>query len=297
MQAYAGWTAYILCGNPDAAEAIGLESSGHIDLYNGAIECRLFQYELKAGAELASAKLPEENPKWREKAEIFANRLRKNMKHYSKWARREGISCWRVYDRDIPELPFIVDRYGDRLHFAEVQRNHDHSAIEHLSYMQLMVRTAAGVTDIPIEKIAFKKRTGQGAASEATGEFFEVTEGGHRFLVNLADHVDVGLFLDQRNTRATIKKDASGKDFLNLYGYTGSLTVYAAAGGAKSTTTVDSSRNYLEWAENNLRLNGLLGSRHQLVRSDVLDFLERCKGKLRFVRRRSAGSLGKPLLG
>ena len=181
---------------------------------------------------LRSSKLPRRIPDGRRKPR-FSQTDSEKLKHFSRWARREGITCWRVYDRDIPELPFLVDIYGDRMHFAEVQRNHDHSDVEHLSYMQLMVKTANGVTGIPGEKTYFKKRSGQSAAVPPTGEFFEVAENGHRFLVNLADHIDVGLFLDQRDIRVAIGTEASGKDFLDLYGYTGSLTVYAAAGGAR----------------------------------------------------------------
>lgn len=285
-QAYVGWTASVLSGNLDAIKYIGLRSSGRITLYNGAIECRLSKYELRAEGRISEVgswrkKAPELNPKWKAKAEIFANRLRKNFKHASKWVRRENITCWRVYDWDIPEIAFIIDLYGDRLHFAEIERNQDHSPVEHSSYMRLMVDTAASVLNVAPEKVYFKKRKPQKVGGfqytphAATGEFIEVTEGGHRFLVNLADYLDVGLFLDHRKTRALVEKEAFGKDVLNLFAYTGSFTVYAAAGGAKSTTTVDTARTYLEWAEKNLKLNGFSGAQHRFVRSDVLEFLER----------------------
>jgi 23S rRNA (guanine2445-N2)-methyltransferase / 23S rRNA (guanine2069-N7)-methyltransferase len=288
--AYGGWTASILCGNLDAVKYISLRSSQRTIVYNGSIECRLLQYKMRALDPVAvlTPRTPRnilDNPQWKEKTEIFTNRVRKNFKRLSQWVKREGISCWRVYDRDIPEFAFILDLYGDRLHFAEVERNHDHSPIEHTHYMQGMVKSAAEALGIAPEKTYFKKRKPQKsggfqyAPHDTSGEFIEVSEGGHRFLVNLADYLDVGLFLDHRNTRKIVEQEVRDKDFLNLFAYTGSFTVYAAAGGAKSTTTVDTSSTYLEWAQNNLRLNGFLNSKQRFIRSDVFEFLERSDGR------------------
>jgi len=285
-QAYGGWTAHLLSGNLDAVKYVGLRNSCRTVLYNGAIECRLLKYELRAPSpgHVFTRRVRQNDkphPKWIEKADVFGNRLRKNLKHYSKWAAREGVTCWRVYDRDIPELPFIIDFYGDRLHFSEVQRNHDHSPLEHTSYLELMVKKAAEATHIAPENIYFKKRKPQERRGfqytphGTTGEFVEVRENNCRFLVNLADYLDVGLFLDHRNTRLMVKNEASGKDFLNLYAYTGSFTVFAATGGAKSTTTVDTAHTYLDWAKKNLHLNGLRGAQHHFVRSDAVQFLKR----------------------
>lgn len=283
---YAGWTAWVLSGNLEAMKYVGLRSSRRIPLYNGSIECRLFKFELREGGLVAETPRPVvDNPKWKEKAEVLANRLRKNLKHYSRWAKRESISCFRVYDWDIPELPFIVDIYADRMHFAEIERNHDHSPLDHRRYIELMVRTAAEVLQVTPDKVYFKKRKPQKSGGfkysnhAETGEFIEVQEGGHKFLVNLADYLDVGLFLDHRRTRKLVEKEAKGKDFLNLFAYTGSFSVYAAAGGAKSTTTVDTARTYLEWAEENLKRNGLQNGRHEMVRSDSFEFLERTRGR------------------
>lgn len=286
-QTYGGWTAYLLAGNLEALKYVGLRSSKRIPLFNGSIECRLLEYALRAAEttqepkwRASQAEIP---AAWKEKSEILANRLTKNFKHFSKWAKRESISCWRVYDRDIPELSFILDLYGDRLHFAELERNHDHSPIEHTRYMQHMVETASRILGISAEKTYFKKRKPQKSGGfqytphAETKEMLEVQEGGHRFLVNLADYLDVGLFLDHRKTRALVESQSQGKDFLNLFAYTGSFTVYAAAGGAKSTTTVDTSRTYLDWAAENLALNGFSGNSHQCVRSDAFEFLERTR--------------------
>lgn len=285
---YGGWTAFILSGNLEAAKYFGLRTSQRIPLYNGSIECRLLKYELRDKTSEVSApkwrnETLENNPQWLEKARIFENRLKKTYKHDSKWAEREGITCWRVYDQDIPEFPFILDLYEGRLHFAEVERNHDRTPIEHKAYMSLMQKTAAQSLGVPFEKTYFKKRKPQKSGGfqytphAETKEFIEVKEGGHGFLVNLSDYIDVGLFLDHRKTRSLVEKQAQGKEFLNLFSYTGSFTVYAAAGGAVSSTTVDTSHTYLEWAEKNLRLNGLLTYKHTFVRSDVFEFLKRTK--------------------
>jgi 23S rRNA (guanine2445-N2)-methyltransferase / 23S rRNA (guanine2069-N7)-methyltransferase len=279
--AYGGWTAHVLCGNPEAGKALGLRASRKITLFNGSIECRLSQFDLRATDTVAGAPIAaEENSAWVEKANVFANRLRKNLKHYSKWARREEVTCWRVYDKDIPEFPFVLDLYGDRLQFSEVQRNHEHTPAEHRRYMDFMVRTAASALELDAGSVNFKMRklTKTGGAQqtlEAAGEFVSLNEGRHQFLVNLGGSADTGLPLELRTLRQRIEKEAASKAFLNLYGYAGSLTVCAVAGGAKSTTTVDSSSNYLEWTRKNLRLNGLSAVGQHFHRSDVLEFLER----------------------
>jgi 23S rRNA (guanine2445-N2)-methyltransferase / 23S rRNA (guanine2069-N7)-methyltransferase len=281
---FGGWTAYLLSGNLEAIRYLGLHSGGHVDLLNGSIECQLHQFPLTADVAPsqpidADTRVRyddlQTNPKWKQRAETFANRLKKNQRHYSKWAKREGVTCWRIYDWDIPELPFLIDVFDDRLHFAEVPRNIEHSEIEHRAYMELMVRTASEVLAVPSDKIYFKKRKPQksGGAIASTGEFVEITEGGHRFLVNLADYLDVGLALEHRKLRARIQKEAQGKDFLHLYCYTGAAAVYAAAGGAKSTTSVDMGRAYLEWAEKNFRLNSIPAGENRLIRLDAIEFL------------------------
>jgi 23S rRNA (guanine2445-N2)-methyltransferase / 23S rRNA (guanine2069-N7)-methyltransferase len=276
-QRYGGWTAFLLAGNLEAAKFIGLRSSQRILLYNGPIECRLLKFELRAEAPQTPGhsrrKSPEENPKWKERAAVFGNRLQKNLKHYSKWARREGVSCWRVYDWDIPELPYIVDMYGDHLHVVEIPRNYDHSPLEHVQYNQYMLTTAASALNVATEKAYFQTRTPQESVPKA--DFIQASEGPYKFLVNLNEPFDTGLVLDQRILRSLIKKEASGKDFLSLFGYTGTSTVYAAAGNAKSTVTVDTTSGNLEVAEKNLHLNGLSGSRNKFFRSDILEFLEK----------------------
>ncbi len=302
-QNYGGCRASILCGNPQAAKHIGLRSSQRIALFNGAIECRLFIYELQSDSRqlrhLSANAVPADNAfKWKEKSETFANRLRKNWKHYSKLARRQNITCWRIYDKDIPELPFILDLYADHLHFAEVPRNYDHPPSAHAAYLQLMLETARTIVEVDPKNVHLKVRQppkpGTLRNPNAEKNLVEVTEKGHRFLVNLEDYVDTGLFLEQRNLRALIENEVSGKDFLNLFAYTGSLSVYAASGKAKSTTTVDSSGTYLDWAKGNMRLNGFSGNLHRYFKSDVSDFLTQTSATFDWCVCRSPGTLRQP---
>jgi len=214
----------------------------------------------------------------REQIEMFSNRLRRMSRHWKKWARRQSITCFRVYDRDIPDVPLAIDLYADRLHIAEFERPHTRTESQHDEWLQTIVETARTVLDVPYDRVYFKQHRRQRGAWQYPrqadrDEWFEVTEAGHRFVVNLADYLDTGLFLDHRITRSMVQADATTKRFLNLFGYTGSFTVYAAAGGALSTTTVDLSQNYLDWARRNMTLNGFTGPEHQFVCDDVLNFL------------------------
>ncbi len=210
----------------------------------------------------------------------FANRLQKRARHLRRWPTRRGITCYRLYERDVPEVPLVVDCYEDALHLAEFVRPHDRSPAQHADWLDLMARTAGEVLKVPRERVFLKHRDRQRGAAQygrvdARRARFVVQEGGLKFMVNLSDYVDTGLFLDHRPTRQMVRETAAGKRFLNLFGYTGSFTVYAAAGGAATTTTVDKSATYIDWARENLELNALVGPQHQLVRSDIQDFLER----------------------
>ena len=212
---------------------------------------------------------------------MLTNRLRKRAKHLAKWARREGVTCYRVYDCDIPEIPLVIDVYEAHLHMAAFARDDDEKRDDAwLEQMRLAACEALGVA--PSRAIA-KRRAGQPGTSQygrvaQSGSYFAVSEAGHRFRVNLRDFVDTGLFLDHRVTRARVGAEAAGKRFLNLFCYTGAFTVYAAAAGAAATTSVDLSKTYLEWAEDNLRLNGIALAAHRLGRADAMEFLTRETG-------------------
>ncbi len=217
--------------------------------------------------------------KARQQAEIFRNRLVKRARHLRRWPRKQGITCYRLYERDEPQVPLVVDRYEDCLHITEYERPHDRSPAEHADWLDLMARTAADALELDRNKVFLKRRQRQRGTRqhERLGDenrLFVVHEGGLKFEVNLSDYVDTGLFLDHRITRSMVREDAQGKRFLNLFGYTGAFTVYAAAGGAESTVTVDLSNTYLQWAQQNLVLNGLDGPAHRFVRSDAMDYLD-----------------------
>jgi 23S rRNA (guanine2445-N2)-methyltransferase / 23S rRNA (guanine2069-N7)-methyltransferase len=217
-------------------------------------------------------------PEAQRQSRDFANRLRARARHLRKWPSR-GITCYRLYDRDVPDVPLAVDRYDDAAHVAEYERPHDRTPAEHADWLDLMMGVVSEVLEVPRELVFLKRRERQrGDAqyerfSEAGAERV-VTEAGLRFKVNLSDYLDTGLFLDHRITRGMVRDAAQGKRFLNLFAYTGAFTVYAAAGGAAETTTVDLSATYLHAAEENLRLNGFIGQgdyagpRHRFVRSD-----------------------------
>jgi 23S rRNA (guanine2445-N2)-methyltransferase / 23S rRNA (guanine2069-N7)-methyltransferase len=218
-------------------------------------------------------------PASKRQADEFANRLRNRARHLRRWPTRRGITCYRLYERDVADVPLVVDRYEDALHIAEFARPHDRSPAQHADWLDLMVRTASEVLEVARDRVFLKHRDRQRGddqyqrvADERAR--FVVQEGGLKFMVNLSDYVDTGLFLDHRLTRQMVRDAANGKRFLNLFAYTGAFTVYAAAGGATATTTVDHSTTYIEWARENLELNDFRGPQHQLVRSDIWEFLD-----------------------
>ena len=217
-------------------------------------------------------------PKAQQQAEIFARRLAARARHLRRWPKR-GITCYRLYDRDVPEVPLIVDRYEDCLHLAEYERPHDRSPAEHADWLDLMAKTAADTLEVPRKNVFMKRRERQRGTNQyerfaEQGRTLVVNEGGLKFRVNLSDYLDTGLFLDHRITRSLVREAAADKRFLNLFGYTGSFTVYATAGGAKASTTVDLSNTYLDWAQDNMRLNSLAGGAHRFVRDDASSFLK-----------------------
>lgn len=215
----------------------------------------------------------------REQADLLKRRLIKRAKHLRRWPTKRGITCYRLYERDIPEIPLVIDRYEDFVHLTEYERPHERDLARHAAWLELMTQATANALDLPIGHAFLKKRrkhndTRQYEKIDSIGKLIEVQEAGLKFLVNLSDYVDTGLFLDHRNTRQMVREEASGKDFLNLFAYTGSFSVYAAAGGATSTTTVDLSKNYLSWAAKNMAANGYHGTKYQFIPSDSIEFLQ-----------------------
>ena len=218
----------------------------------------------------------------REQADLFRSRLTKRARHLRKWPTKRGITCFRLYDRDIPEIPLVVDRYGDNLHLTEYERPHDRELGRHAAWLELMRTTAAETLEVDVERTHLKSRDHDARQYEKVAnqrQRVEVEEAGLKFLVNLTDYVDTGLFLDHRNTRLMVHSEANGTRFLNLFAYTGSFTVYAADADADSTVTVDLSKNYLQWAQDNLKVNGLFGPEHKFIDMDCMAYLERSVAK------------------
>jgi 23S rRNA (cytosine1962-C5)-methyltransferase len=210
--------------------------------------------------------------------EAFTNRLRKNRRHWSKWARRRGIGCYRLYDRDIPEFPLAIDWYEGEVH-AQVFARKGQEPLDESEEEKIGIAICEAL-EIASESLAFKTRQRQRGLSqyEKTGQRGRsriVTEAGLKFEVDLHSYLDTGLFLDHRETRALVGKKAEGKRLLNLFAYTGSFSVYAAAGGALATTSVDLSNTYQAWTRRNLELNGFTNDDHELVRADVFEYLDR----------------------
>lgn len=306
------WSHYILTAHPDLEKLVGQKADRRRKLFNAQIECTYFQFygprppkgknqEVSDPSTASPAVSPQENlaakpqairtpafgglrEESKRQAEEFANRLRKLARHLRRWPTKRGITCYRLYERDIPEIPLVVDRYEDALHIAEFERPHDRTAAEHADWLDFMVQTAAETLELPRESVFTKHRARQRGISqyERVDErqaVRVVSEGGLKFQVNLSDYLDTGLFLDHRQTRAMVRDLAEGKNFLNLFAYTGSFTVYAAAGGAAKTTSVDLSATYQDWTAANLRLNGFEGPEHRLVRDDASTFLSSIAGE------------------
>lgn len=213
-----------------------------------------------------------------EQCEFFANRLKKRHRHLWKWAKRVGTNAFRVYHKDIPEIPFAVDWYDGHLHISEYERPHTRTPDEHQEWVNTMVDTAAKALGVAPQRTFVKQRAPQRGHSQydtvaRTGYTLWVEENELRFKVNLSDYIDTGLFLDHRDLRLWAAKRAAGAEVLNLFCYTGAFTCYAAAGGARSTLSVDLSNTYLDWAQENLAGNGLMDARHEFLRADALGLL------------------------
>jgi 23S rRNA (cytosine1962-C5)-methyltransferase len=212
---------------------------------------------------------------------MFHNRLTKVFRHTSRQAKRQDISCYRFYDRDLPEFPLIIDKYEDKVYLSEYRSKHHLTEDQYELWLKNSLRVIASVTATEDENIYLKQRrrkAGRLDQYEKTGEqgaFFTVHEAGLQFKVNLSDYLDTGLFLDHRITRGMVKAEAMNRKLLNLFCYTGSFSVYAAAGGATEVVSVDLSKTYLTWAEENFMLNGLQDTgKYSFVHADVLQYLD-----------------------
>lgn len=283
-----GWQAAIFTGAPELGRRMGLRSHKQYAFFNGAIPCRLLLFDVQseyfvlAGQKQQQSDATKNNTiqepaKLSAGGQMFANRLQKNRKQLNKWLNKNQISCYRLYDADMPEYALAIDIYGDWVHVQEYAAPSSVDADKAQARLLDALAAIPQALDIPSERIVLKRRERQTGLRQYErqadkGKFLEVQEGGAKLLVNLTDYLDTGVFLDHRPMRMRIQQEAQGKRFLNLYCYTGAATVHAAIGGARTTTSVDLSKTYLDWAKRNLALNGF-SEKHQLVQADVMSWL------------------------
>ncbi|NOR81245.1 MAG: bifunctional 23S rRNA (guanine(2069)-N(7))-methyltransferase RlmK/23S rRNA (guanine(2445)-N(2))-methyltransferase RlmL, partial [Methyloprofundus sp.] len=288
------WQAAMIISDPELGFRLGIRSQKPITLFNGALECKLLRFTIeeksffipKAKSQqerIEQVIAPTDNTESPDNlsAEMFANRLQKNIKKLSKWLKRQDIHCYRIYDADLPEYAIAVDVYQGEKTWVNVQ---EYQAPKTVSQEKANSRLSAALIEIakrfniPREqvflKIRSKKRGIDQYEKQANqGKFEIIEEHGARFYVNFSDYLDTGLFLDHRPIRIKIQQQAQHKHFLNLFAYTGAASVHAALGGASSTTTVDMSKTYLEWAQRNMDLN-TSQSDNYFIRADCMEWLE-----------------------
>jgi len=290
---FQGWQATVLTGAPQLGMELGIRAARTHTMWNGAIECRLLRMTVEAASLRRPGSLAREESPLRDTpgSRMFANRMAKNLKRLRGWAGKAGVSCYRLYDADMPEYAFAIDVYNTvepEETWLYVQEYAAPAEIEEEAVRRRRGEALAalpGVTGVPQEriKVRTRRRTSRGEQYDKVAnrsDFHVVMEGGLQLIVNFDDYLDTGLFLDHRITRDRLRQVATGKRFLNLFAYTGTATVYAAAGGAAATTSVDMSRTYLEWAQRNLARN--IGSssqgagaraHHEFVQADCLEWL------------------------
>ncbi len=290
-QRFAGWQATMIISNPELGFRLGIRSQKPITLFNGALECKLLRFNIEEKAffepkaksqqervEQISRKAQAEQPD--PQAEMFGNRLRKNLKKLSKWIKQNNVHCYRLYDADLPEYAVAVDVYQGELTWVNVQEYESPKTIDPAKANQRLAGVMAEipkVLQIPADQVFLKIRRKQKSTDQyeklgERGHFHVVEEGGCKFWVNFEDYLDTGLFLDHRPIRLMLQQQAKGKRFLNLFAYTGSATVHAIMGGAVASVTVDMSNTYLDWANRNFDLNGIRGD-HKLVRANCVQWL------------------------
>lgn len=289
---FVGWQAAILSGDAELSRALGLRPEKRYALYNGALACELLRIDR---IDPARARAFEPRP-LSDGAQMVANRLRKNLRALKKWREREGVACFRAYDADIPEYAAAIDVYTGVpeetpdapeevwLHVQEYQAPAEIPEETTRQRLTDLVHAAMDVFELPRARAAVKtRRRGKGGSKygrfDARGQFLLVREGAARLRVNLFDYLDTGLFLDHRPLRLRLAREARGLRVLNLFCYTGAASVQAGLGGAASTTSVDLSPTYLDWAAKNLALNGLAGQSHRLVQADAMAWLDAERGQ------------------
>ncbi|MGF1775992.1 bifunctional 23S rRNA (guanine(2069)-N(7))-methyltransferase RlmK/23S rRNA (guanine(2445)-N(2))-methyltransferase RlmL [Vibrio nomapromontoriensis] len=272
---FGGSKASIFSSSDDLLSCLRMRADKQFKLNNGALPCHQKNYSISGrSAEQLAEKRTDQVV-----APDFTNRLKKNLAKIAKWAKREELDCYRIYDADLPEYNVAIDVYQDHLVIQEYAAPKDIPEEKTKRRLTDIIRASINVTGIETNNVVIKVREKKKGSSQynklaAKSDRMEVNEYGVKLIVNLHDYLDTGLFLDHKITRRKLGQMAAGKDFLNLFAYTGSASVHAAVGGAKSTTTVDMSNTYLEWAKENMQLNKQVGSQHQFIQADCLQWLE-----------------------
>jgi 23S rRNA (guanine2445-N2)-methyltransferase / 23S rRNA (guanine2069-N7)-methyltransferase len=286
-QHFQGWQAALIISNPELGFRLGIRSKKPITFFNGALECKLLRLDIQESAFFTPKAKSEQQrlaqiqqSSQSQQAEMFANRLRKNLKKISKWARQNQINAYRLYDADLPEYAVAIDVYHCdklRVHVQEYQPPKTVSPEKANERLAGILAEIPKVLQIPPEQVYLKIRRKQKSHQQyqkqaETGHFFPVEEYGCRFWVNFEDYLDTGLFLDHRPMRLKIQHQAKDARFLNLFCYTATATVHAIKGGARNSVSVDMSNTYLDWARRNFDLNRISGD-HRLLRADCMEWL------------------------
>jgi 23S rRNA (guanine2445-N2)-methyltransferase / 23S rRNA (guanine2069-N7)-methyltransferase len=276
------WEAYVLTSNPALAASLALRAEKSYSFFNGAIACQWLKIPLFAAQPGVESK--RHQPKTTPNAHMFRDRVVKNLKRIKPWATRNNITCYRIYDADIPEYAVACDVYNNRVHVQEYAPPKTIDPKKAQARLNDVVFSLCEVLNIPENDVFLKVRQRQKGLSQYEKfsdeqDFFMVQEYGAKFLVNLSDYLDTGLFLDHRPIRMWLRDNAKGKRFLNLFSYTSTATVHAALGGASSSLSVDLSNTYQEWSKRHFTMNLLSSEKHRLMRDDCLAFVQHCTDK------------------
>ncbi len=292
-QCFAGWQVGIICSQVELLDALALKNFEQQRFYNGNLKCLFRQASIVKSETVADAQanyflkaLEQADEKQWEVPEL-KNRLLKNLKKLKPWLNKNQVNNFRVYDADLPEFNAAIDCYqnGKSVFMIVAEYAPPKTVDAEIASKRLnqLTHTLRQLFDLHREHIFIKRRERQKgkaqymAKENKSGKLILAQEGGLNFLLNPVDYLDTGLFLDHRLMRERIRSEAKGRRFLNLFAYTGSVSVYAAAGGAKSTCSVDLSANYLEWASKNFLANGFSLEHHGFESADVMQWIEEDK--------------------
>ncbi len=285
---FQGWTAAVFTEDQQLGKSIGIRSHKQHTLYNGAITCKLLHFVIEANNFFDDSRLPRrlKPEELSPQSQDFGNRLQKNLKLRQRWAKLEGIDCYRIYDADLPDYAAAIDCYGNRnqpgeqwvcIQEYEAPKKIDPAVVKRRTReLRTITQDILGLDEPHLFYKSRARQRGENQYEKLANEsrFHVVTEGDCKLRVNFSDYLDTGLFLDHRPIRQLIGQQAKGKSFLNLFAYTAAASIHAAMGGAESSLSIDLSNTYLDWAKRNLQLNKLDESKHRLLRADCLQWLK-----------------------